>query len=105
MRLAVAVAAVAAALLLPIAAAANPARCQQLDRQIQHYQGMVERAQDLDNEMWEQRTQRQVALLMGQRAQLGCPVPVEDAAFHQAFVQLLTIAGQAALTYFTFGAL
>ena len=53
MRLALAVA-VTAALLLPCIAVAGPAECQRFNRQISHYQAMVERARELDNPMWEQ---------------------------------------------------
>lgn len=95
----------AAAVLLPGVAAAGPAQCQRLDRQILHYQGMVERAQELGSEMWEERTAQHVALLMQKREAAGCPVPVGDSGMGKAFLQLLRIAGKAALAYFTFGAL
>jgi hypothetical protein len=104
MRTAFAVAALAA-LALARSAAAGPAQCQQLDRQILHYQGMAERADRLGSEMWEDRTQDQVDRLMERRVAAGCPVPVKDSKMGEAFMQILKLAGKAALAYFTFGAL
>jgi hypothetical protein len=103
MRLACA-AAIGVVLLLSQGAAANPAQCQRYDRQILHFQGMVERAQEYGKEDWAEKTQQHVALLMAKRVDAGCPVPVEDSRWAEAFMQLLRLAGSAALTYFTFGA-
>ena len=103
MRLACAAATIAA-MLLPQVAAAGPAQCQRYDRQILHFQGMVERATELERGDWADKTQEHVDLLMAKREAAGCPVPVEDSGMSEAFLQLLRLAGSAALTYFTFGA-
>ena len=99
-------AAIAAVLLAPLGAqAGGPAECARLRRQIDHFQGMSDRAEALGNEMWIERMGQQVALLRGRQAD-RCPqdVPTDDSTA-RAFMQLLRIAGSAALTYFTFGAM
>jgi hypothetical protein len=86
---------------------AHPAECARLKRQIDHFDGMVERAKEQDNELWAARTQQHVDLL--RKRQSGrCPNDAEDNAAMEAliaFMGLLKVAGQAALTYFTFGAM
>jgi hypothetical protein len=101
-----AVAAFAAGLLAPAGAgAAGPAECARLRRQIDHFQGMTDRAEKLGNEMWTERMGQQVTLLRARQLE-RCPndVPKDDGTA-KAFMQLLRVAGQAALSYFTFGAL
>jgi hypothetical protein len=102
-----AVAALAAGLLVPIAARAvgGPAECARLRRQIDHFQGMTERAETLGNAMWSERMGEHLAQLRGRQAD-RCPqdVPTDDSTA-KAFMQLLRLAGSAAITYFTFGAM
>jgi hypothetical protein len=86
---------------------AHPAECARLARQIDHFEGMQERAQQLGNELWVERTQQHVALLREQQKE-RCPDDASDNAAKQAwyaFMNLLKVAGKAALTYFTFGAM
>jgi hypothetical protein len=97
----------AVALLAPLAASAgaNPAECARLRRKIDHFQGMYDRAVELENQLWTERMGTQLTLL--RKRQLDrCPqdVPKDDSTA-KAFMQLLRVAGAAALTYFTFGAL
>jgi hypothetical protein len=91
----------------PEAGGGSPAHCARLSRQIHHFEGMVERAEELGSAMWAERTQQHVDFLREQQKE-RCPDDAEDpsakAAF-LAFLNLLKIAGQAALSYFTFGAL
>ena len=115
MRLRAAVAALA--LFFPLAARAeeprelprgpgSPAECARLNKQIHHFEDMAERAESLDNEMWSQRMEQQVELLKD-RQEVRCPRDHEDASAKEAliaFMRLLKVAGQAALSYFTFGA-
>jgi hypothetical protein len=85
----------------------SPAECARLDKQIAHFEGMVERAEALDNELWAERTQQHVELLHDRQRE-RCPDDAEGSAAKEAFLafmNLLKVAGQAALTYFTFGAL
>jgi hypothetical protein len=91
------------ALLLPVTASAGTVECRRLTRKIEHFTGMVERARDLDNEMWEERTQQHLDLLIERRA-ARCPEYAEDDSAMRALAALLKLAGQAAVTYFTFGA-
>lgn len=102
-----AVAALAAGLLAPLGARADggAVECARLRRQIDHFQGMTDRAEALDNAMWTERMGEHLALLKGRQAE-RCPndVPTDDSTA-RAFMQLLRVAGEAALTYFTFGAM
>jgi hypothetical protein len=101
-----AVAALAAGLFAPLGAqAAGPAECARLRRQIAHFQGMTDRAEALENEMWTERMGQHLAQLKGRQAN-RCPddVPTDDSTA-RAFMQLMRLAGSAALTYFTFGAM
>jgi hypothetical protein len=84
----------------------HPAECARLRKQIDHFEGMVERAEAQDNAMWTERTGQHVSLLRERQAE-RCPGDVPDDSAKQAFLMfmsLLKVAGQAALTYFTFGA-
>jgi len=114
-----ALAAAAAALLLPGLSLAtteqgaepprqkgSPAECARLHKQIAYFEGMVERAEALDNELWAERTEQHVELLRDQQRE-RCPDDAADSAAKAAlvaFANLLKAAGKAALTYFTFGA-
>jgi len=85
----------------------HPAECARLRKQIDHFQGMADRAEAQGNAMWTQRTQQHVSRLR-EIQQNRCPGDVPDDSAKQAFLafmSLLKVAGQAALTYFTFGAL
>ena len=104
-------AALAAGLFAPIGASAadvgpgGPAECARLRRQIDHFQRMVDRAEQLDSELWIGRIGSHVGMLR-ERQMNRCPqdVPNDDSTA-KALMQLLKIAGSAALTYFTFGAM
>jgi hypothetical protein len=104
-------AALAAGLLAPIGASAGPvgpagpAECARLRRQIDHFQRMIDRAEQMDSQLWTGRIGSHLSLLRG-RQQDRCPqdVPRDDSTA-KAFMQLLRVAGSAALTYFTFGAM
>ena len=109
--------AAAAAVLLLVAAPApgaraesvnaHPAECARLERQIHHFENMEKRAEQLDSELWVERTQQHVELLRKQQAE-RCPEDAKDNAAKEAwfaFLSLLKVAGKAALTYFTFGAM
>ena len=50
-------------LLLPAIASADPPDCGRLMRQINHFEGMVDRAEQLGNDSWSENTQRHVDLL------------------------------------------
>jgi hypothetical protein len=68
---------------------------------------MAERAEELGNEMWAKGMQEHVDLLRDRQSE-RCPDDAEESAAKAAmlaFLNLLKVAGQAALSYFTFGAL
>ena len=101
-----AIAALAAGLLAPVGAdAAGPAECARLRRQIDHFQGMADRAKALKSELWSDRLGNHLGMLRARQLD-RCPqdVPRDDSTA-KAFMQLLRVAGSAALTYFTFGAM
>ena len=103
-----AVAALAAGLLAPLGAQAvgGPAECNRLRRQIAHFQRMTDRAEQLqERRSGAERMGEHLALLKGRQAN-RCPhdVPTDDSTA-RAFMQLLRVAGEAAITYFTFGAM
>ena len=84
----------------------SPAECARLHKQIAHFEDMVERAEARENEMWTERMQEHVDRLRDEQRDL-CPDDADDAAAKAAFLafmNLLKVAGQAALSYFTFGA-
>ncbi|MCH2170331.1 hypothetical protein MK489_06085 [Myxococcota bacterium] len=84
--------------------AVGPATCARFARQIQHYEGMVERSQALENELWSERTQAHVDRLRA-RAEPHCPDLDNGAAAQaRAFAQLVKVGAEVALRYFTFGA-
>ena len=84
----------------------SPAECARLDKQIHHFEDMVDRAETLDNAMWAERMQQHVDFLKEHQKE-RCPRDAEDAsakAAMLAFLNMLKLAGKAALSYFTFGA-
>ncbi len=91
------------ALILPGIALANTPQCRYIERQIEHYETMAARSEALGSDVWKDRMEGQVNLHNQRRLDQGCPLtPDESAAL--AFAQLLKVAGQVALSYFTFGA-
>ena len=66
---------------------------------------LIGRLEQLGNEMWTERMGEHLARLKGRQAD-RCPqdVPTDDSTA-RAFMQLLRVAGEAAITYFTFGAM
>jgi len=101
-----AVAVLAACLFAPLAAQAvgGTVECARLRRQIGHFQRMTDRAEELNEPLWSERMGEHLALLKG-RQKNRCPHDVPADSTAQAFMQLLKIAGEAAVTYFTFGAM
>lgn len=99
--------AVALGLLLPGTALADPADCGRLMNQIVHFEGMVERAEQLERDDWAQRTQRHVEVLEA-RLDERCPsfsARDEQQEAARRFAELLKFAANAAAKFFTLGAL
>ncbi|MDJ0848742.1 MAG: hypothetical protein QNK04_10215 [Myxococcota bacterium] len=82
---------------------AHPAECARLRRQIDHFTGMMLRAEAAENELWVERMGLHLERLQTQQA-ARCPndIPVDTTG--EAFKQLIKIAAKAAVAYFTFGA-
>jgi hypothetical protein len=92
--------------LLPGVAAADPSDCGRLMFRIIHFEGMVDRAEDLGRDDWAEKTQRHVDILETRLAE-RCPAfsardEQQEAARHMAL--LLKVAAAAAVKFFTLGA-
>ena len=89
------------------AAGSNTMQCRTLTKQIAHFETVVDRARERDDELWEQGTLKHIDDLATRRARL-CPKYArrDNAAkrFAQETGRLLKVAGKAAVRYFTFGA-
>jgi hypothetical protein len=106
-RKSLAVVAAAACLLAPLAAQAGDGgvnECRWLRRQITHYSRMHEQAKELEHELWIQRFGNHLQMLRT-RQEDRCPQDVPPDNTARALMHLMRIAGQAALSYFTMGAL
>ena len=91
----------------PPVASADPADCSRLMRQINHYEGMVERAEQQGRDGWADNTQRHVDLLEDRLAS-RCPsysARDEEQEAARQLALLLKVAAGAALKFFTLGAL
>jgi membrane-bound lytic murein transglycosylase MltF len=104
MRLAL-VLAVTVALLAPAVAGArnSPVECQHIAQQLVHFDAMKQRAAQLDNPLWVQRFKAHIAELEDRQA-AACPD--QSAALESAkqLRDLMKLAAEGALTFFTFGA-
>lgn len=91
--------------LLAGVAAADPADCARSLRQINHYEEMVARAEQLGNDMWAEKTQAHVDLLEDRLAE-RCPNYTdrdERQEMARQLARLLKVAADAAVTFFTLG--
>ena len=98
--------AAAIGLLLPGVAAADPSDCGRLMHRINHFEGMVARAEEFGRDDWADKTQSHVDLLEDQLAD-RCPAysardEQQEAARQMAL--LLKVAATAAVKFFTLGA-
>lgn len=97
--------------LAPAPAVAGPhPECRRMTRQIEHFEGVVELAEERGNALWEAETRRHIGRLELQRAR-RCPKYAEEmkrrnlaqkAAYETG--KFLKKAGMIALRVFTFGA-
>ncbi len=93
--------------LLPGVAAADPSDCGRLMHRINHFEGMVDRAEALGNDEWAEKTQLHVELLETRLAD-RCPAYSARDEQQEAAAQLaklLRVAASAAAKFFTLGAL
>jgi len=94
------------ALLLAGVASADPPDCARQLRQINHFEDMVARAEQLGNEEWADKTQMHLDLLEDRLAS-RCPNYTDRDERQEAarqFARLLKVAADAAVTFFTMGA-
>ena len=93
----------ALAVLAPAAASAGPMQeCRFLSQRIDFFGARLQRARDLNNEIWEVRLENHLGRMVARRAQI-CPGYGPGAQAQAAFMELLKLGGQAALTFFTMG--
>jgi len=82
---------------------AHPAECARLNRQIDHFTGMYQRANAAGNQMWQDRMTIHLDRLLSIQMQ-RCPNDVAVDNTSKAFKAMLKLAARAAIAYFTFGA-
>lgn len=86
--------------LLPVAAAARTSpECRRYTRQIEHFEGVVEMAQERGNELWERETRRQIGRLEARRA-ARCPEFREPPSRMAQTAELLRKASKVAAKWF-----
>jgi hypothetical protein len=86
--------------LVPIlAGAGNDPNCHKLTRQIEHFEGVVEMAQERDNELWEQETRRHIERLEERRAD-RCPEYAKSDNGAVQFANMVKKAAKLAAAYF-----
>ena len=94
------------ALLLPAAADARPqgsAECRHLTTQIDFFAIRLGRAQELGNELWEERLESHLEALVDKRAARCEGYSDTDQAW-EALERLVELAAKGAVTFFTLGA-
>ena len=94
-------------LLWPATALADPSDCSRRLRQIHHFEGMVERAEDRGKDDWADKMQHHVDQLEDRLAS-RCPSFTDRDEKQEAARQLAILmkaAADAAVTFFTLGAL
>jgi hypothetical protein len=92
-------------LLVPGIAASDPSDCGRLMYQIDHFEGMVDRAEALGRDDWAEKTQRHVDLLENRLAD-RCPAfsaRDEQQEVARQTALLLKMAATAAAKFFTMG--
>ncbi len=93
-------------LLLSAVASADPSDCGRLMHRINHFEGMVDRAEALGKDDWAEKTQRHVDLLEDRLAD-RCPsysARDEQQEAARQLATLLRVAASAAAKFFTLGA-
>lgn len=81
----------------------EPLQCQVFDRQIAQYEMMRARAAKLDSDLWKDRFDTQLARMKSFRLSQGCPDKSGAAEFARLIKELMKLAAQGAITFFTMG--
>lgn len=93
----------ALALFAPLVATAGPVQeCRNLSQRIDFFSARLERAQAVDDSLWQARYAGHLNELINERART-CPGFSPGDQAQAAFMELLKLGGQAALTFFTMG--
>lgn len=90
----------------PGVAAADPSDCGRLMHRIDHFEGMIDRAEAVGRDDWAEKTQLHVDLLETQLAD-RCPsfsARDEQQEAARQFALLMKVAATAAVKFFTLGA-
>lgn len=82
---------------------AGSAECRHLTTQITHFEGRLDRAEQLDNALWMDRIESHIDRLSERRRE-QCPGYGDGDAAREAFNSLVELAARGALTFFTMGA-
>jgi len=85
------------------AAARSPAACVNMAHQLVHYETMRERAAELNNAMWVDRLDTQMQAVE-ERLATRCPDEAANVRLSQQIADLMRLAAQGAITFFTMGA-
>jgi hypothetical protein len=101
MRIAFAIALVALLLAPGISWATSPGRCRQLNHRIAHFEAMEARADQLGNDLWEDRFHDHLAALKSERK--SCPGYSDSEVAAAQMRELLRLAARGAITFFTMG--
>ena len=92
-----------ALLLAPAVTLAGPVQeCRYLSQRIDFFSQRLERAQAMGDARWTARYAKHISELSQERART-CPGYGRGAQAQAAFLELLKLGGQAALTFFTLG--
>jgi hypothetical protein len=86
-----------------VASARNPARCQNLAKQLVHYDAMKVRAHEKGQHLWVDRYEAQIQRVEGHFAE-NCPELYAEQQATQQFAKMMKAAASAAFSYLTLGA-
>jgi hypothetical protein len=84
-----------------LASATSPGRCRQLNHRIGHFEAMEQRADQLGNDIWKDRFHEHLASLKAERK--TCPGYSDSEVAAAQMRELLKLAAQGAITFFTMG--
>ena len=79
--------------------------CIRLTKQLLRYTGDLEMARDRGNDLWEEATKQHMSRLAFRRAELCPSIVAQEDPFWRDLGRILGVAAQAAIKYFTWGAL
>jgi hypothetical protein len=81
----------------------EPLQCRMFDRQIAHFEMMRARAVKIDSDLWKERFDNHLAKLEQHRLSQGCPDKSGAEKLARFIKDLMRLAAQGAITFFTMG--